>query len=321
MNGASGSTATATTVTAESRGAATPSRGAKGSAHYLGRFAPSPTGSLHQGSLVAAVGSFLDARASGGRWLVRMEDLDTTRVLPGCADEMLRTLERFGLHWDGQVEFQSRRIELYMQALRALQTAGRTFQCSCSRRELAAQGETGYPGTCRAATAHRGPTATRFRVDDDTVVSFSDRVQGECRFPLRELGDPVIRRRDGAFAYQLAVVVDDAAQGVSDVVRGADLLPSTAWQIHFQEAFKLPTPRYAHLPVLLEATGAKLAKSRGSLAIDPAEASSQLHRALSVLQHKPPPELTGAPPLELLAWAKDRWSLDAVHGTREIVLS
>jgi glutamyl-Q tRNA(Asp) synthetase len=303
----SGNTATATTGIAD----ADP---------YVGRFAPSPTGSLHLGSLVAAVGSFLDARKAGGRWLVRMEDLDTTRVIPGCSDEMLRTLEAFGLWWDGKVEFQSRRTELYAESLQSLRERGLTFECSCSRRDLG-HSETGYPGTCRAKpTQNRGPTATRFRVPEG-VVSFSDRIQGPCCFDLRALGDPVIRRRDGAFAYQLAVVVDDTDQRVSNVVRGADLLASTAWQIELQKALKLPTPRYAHLPLIVEKTHGKLAKSRRSLALDPARANIHLVSALILLQHPPPVELQGAAPTVLLAWATERWALDTVQGQKEIEIS
>jgi glutamyl-Q tRNA(Asp) synthetase len=288
--------------------------------NYVGRFAPSPTGSLHLGSLVAAVGSFLDARKAGGRWLVRMEDLDTARVIPGCADEMLRTLEAFGLWWDGAVEFQSRRIDLYRESLQSLRELGLTFECSCSRRDLGPS-ETGYPGTCRAGpTRQRGPTATRFRVAEG-VVSFSDRVQGPCCFDSRTLGDPVIRRRDGAFAYQLAVVVDDADQRVSHVVRGADLLASTAWQIQLQKALKLATPRYAHLPLILEQSHEKLAKSRRSLALEPARAGEQLVSALMLLQHPPPVELQQASATVLLAWASERWALDTVQGKKEIVIS
>lgn len=295
--------------------------------NYIGRFAPSPTGSLHLGSLVAAVGSFLDARKAGGRWLVRMEDLDTTRVIPGCSDEMLRTLEAFGLWWDGEVEFQSRRTRLYSESLESLRELGLTFECSCSRRDLG-NSETGYSGTCRARGAHgpagptqkRGPTATRFRVSDG-VVSFTDRIQGPCCFDMRTLGDPVIRRRDGVFAYQLAVVVDDADQRVSHVVRGADLLASTAWQIELQKALKLATPRYAHLPVIVEETHGKLAKSRRSLALVPERAGAQLVSALMLLQHSPPVELQHAPPAELLAWATERWTLDPVQSKKEIVIS
>lgn len=287
---------------------------------YVGRFAPSPTGPLHLGSLVAAVGSFLDARKAGGRWLVRMEDLDTTRIIPGCSDSMLRALEAFGLLWDGEVVFQSQRIALYSEALQALRAYGLTFECSCSRRELG-QADTGYPGTCRAGPAHDcSATATRFRVDNSSV-SFYDRVQGECQFDLRRLGDPVIRRRDGIFAYQLAVVVDDGAQRISDVVRGADLLQSTAWQICLQHASDLPLVRYAHLPLVVEATNEKLSKSRRSLAIEPARASAQLWEVLSLLKHDPPDELEQAPPAELLAWATTRWSLDRVQGMKEIVVS
>jgi glutamyl-Q tRNA(Asp) synthetase len=287
---------------------------------YRGRFAPSPTGSLHLGSLVAAVGSYLDARKAGGRWLLRMEDLDTARVIPGCADEILRTLEAFGLQWDGEVIFQSLRTSLYAEALQSLRTRGLSFECSCSRRDLS-HAETGYPGTCRAGpTQNRGPTATRFHVADG-VVSFSDRVQGYCRFDLRALGDPVIRRRDGAYAYQLAVVVDDAAQDVSDVVRGADLLQSTAWQIQLQQGLELATPRYAHLPLIVEKISEKLAKSRRSLGIDPVHASAQLTEALTLLQQPPPAELQHASPTELLAWAMTRWTLDPVQGCKEIVIS
>jgi glutamyl-Q tRNA(Asp) synthetase len=286
---------------------------------YVGRFAPSPTGPLHLGSLVAAVGSFLDARKAGGRWLVRIEDLDTARVVPGCSDSMLQTLEAFGLLWDGEVVFQSQRIALYSEALQALRARGLTFECSCSRREL--QSDTGYPGTCRAGPARNcSSTATRFPVDD-AAVSFYDRVQGECQFDLRLLGDPVIRRRDGIFAYQLAVVVDDGAQGISDVVRGADLLQSTGWQIRLQQALDLPLVRYAHLPLLVESTNEKLSKSRRSLAIEPARASAQLWEVLSLLKHDPPAELERARPGELLAWATTRWSLDRVQGMKEIVVS
>jgi glutamyl-Q tRNA(Asp) synthetase len=295
--------------------------GTRSRSSYVGRFAPSPTGPLHLGSLVAAVGSYLDARKAGGRWLLRMEDLDTARVVPGCSDEILRTLEDFGLCWDGEVEYQSRRTPLYAEALNSLRTRGLTFECSCSRRELTTNSETGYPGTCRTRPTRCGPTATRFKVDDSAVVSFDDAVQGACRFEMRALGDTVIRRRDGAFAYQLAVVVDDADQGVSDIIRGADLLQSTAWQIQLQQALQLPRPRYGHLPLVVEAARGKLAKSRRSLAIEPALAPSQLSQALCLLQHKPPAGLHRAHPAALLDWASAHWSLDTFHGIREIVVA
>jgi glutamyl-Q tRNA(Asp) synthetase len=288
---------------------------------YIGRFAPSPTGALHLGSLVAALGSFLDARKAGGRWLLRMEDLDTSRVIPGCSDDMLRTLEAFGLHWDGEVEFQSRRTALYAESLESLRAAGRTFECSCSRRELADLSETGYPGTCRNAPARCGPTATRFRVNDPGLVSWMDQVQGNCQYEIGTLGDPVIRRRDGVIAYQLAVVVDDAAQGVSDVIRGADLLESTAWQMQLQNALKLPTPRYGHLPLIMEDALGKLAKSRRSLALDPTRAGDQLATALGLLNHPPPAELQHSSPDSLLAWATSQWNLDRFQSVKKIVVS
>ena len=286
---------------------------------YVGRFAPSPTGDLHLGSLVAALGSYLDARSQGGHWLLRMEDLDTARVLPGCAARMLRTLESFGLHWDGAVTYQSARTGHYAQALERLNAAGLTFECGCSRRERANQG--GYPGTCRSRAAGAGPTALRFRVDDARTVRFTDRIQGECGFALRERGDVIVRRRDHAFAYQLAVVVDDALQGISDVVRGADLLDSTAWQIALQDALALPRPRYAHLPLVVEPGGAKLAKSRRSIPLDPAAAAPLLYEALTLLKQDPPATLKPESAGRMLEWACAHWELERVRGLREVAPS
>jgi glutamyl-Q tRNA(Asp) synthetase len=283
--------------------------------NYVGRFAPSPTGSLHLGSLLAAVGSFVDARHHGGRWLVRMEDLDTARVVPGCADEMLRALEAFGLHWDGAIEYQSTRKHHYLEALTRLSERNLSYRCSCTRAERSAQG--GYPGTCRSGARLTGPTATRFRVADEPV-RFADRVQGECVFDLRQLGDVVVRRRDGTFAYQLAVVVDDGLQGVTDVVRGADLLDNTPWQLALQRALDLPTPRYAHLPLVVEPRAGKLAKSRRSLPLVPAHASVLLHEVLTLLGQAPTAELKSELPERILAWATGHWNLDAVAGIREV---
>jgi glutamyl-Q tRNA(Asp) synthetase len=281
----------------------------------VGRFAPSPTGKLHLGSLVAALGSYADARSRGGRWLVRMEDLDRARVRRGAADEILRTLEMFGLHADGRIEYQSERTEHYRAALEALTALGATFECSCSRRER--DGEGGYPGTCRAGPARSGPTAIRFRVDD-VLVSVEDRLQGRCDFRLRERGDVIIRRRDGAFAYQLAVVVDDALQGVTDVVRGADLLDSTPWQIALQQTLRLPTPRYAHLPLVTERSGEKLAKSRRSVPLDPTSAGRQLCDALRLLQQDPPASLEPEPAPVILDWACAHWESSRLEQVRQV---
>lgn len=274
---------------------------------------------MHLGSLFAAVGSFLDARSHGGRWLVRMEDLDRTRVVPGSSDEILRTLEAFGLLWDGEVEYQSRRTHLYAEALESLRTAGRTFECSCSRRERRTQ-DSGYPGTCRKGPRRSGDTATRFRVDETEAVAFDDRFQGPVALAMGKLGDVIVRRRDGVFAYQLAVVVDDALQGVTQVVRGADLLESTGWQIALQRALRLRTPRYAHLPLLCERRGGKLSKSRRSTALDAGHAGAQIQYVLALLGLSPPAELAGAPPATLLEWATGRWRQQPPRKSRELIL-
>ena len=305
----SASTAIATTAIAEP-----PQRPQQ----YVGRFAPSPTGSLHLGSLVAALGSYADARSQGGRWLVRMEDLDRARNVQGAADRILRTLEVFGLHWDGGIEYQSERSRHYAQALDSLVALGVTFECSCTRRER--DRDSGYPGTCRAGPSRSGPTATRFRVDD-VLVPIEDRLQGRCDFSLRELSDVIIRRRDGGFAYQLAVVVDDAEQGVTDVVRGADLLDSTAWQIALQRALGLATPRYAHLPLLVEPGGEKLAKSKRSVPLEAPCAGRQLYQALSLLRQDPPATLELEPAPVIVQWACRNWQPERLRGVREVEAS
>ncbi len=286
---------------------------------YVGRFAPSPTGDLHLGSLLAAVGSYLDARHHGGRWLLRIEDLDTPRVVPGSADRILRTLEGFGLHWDGTVTYQSERMPRYLEALDRLKAQGSTFECSCSRRELSGMEEAGYPGTCRNGPTRAGvPTATRFRVADDRLVLFDDRVQGLCRFEQRELGDFVIKRKDGIVAYQLAATVDDGAQQVSDVVRGADLLPSTAWQIALQQALSLPTPAYAHLPLVVGPGNEKLGKSKYSVPVAAEYSSAYLTTVLRMLNHPPPAELERDSAGRLLAWAARNWKIGAFAGLRSV---
>jgi glutamyl-Q tRNA(Asp) synthetase len=275
---------------------------------YVGRFAPSPTGTLHLGSLVAALGSYLDARHHHGRWLLRIEDLDTARVKRGCADEILRTLEGLGLRWDGTVEYQSQRQAAYADALHELVSRGLTFACHCTRRNRAESEDTGYPGTCRDQPVRRGPAAIRFRVDDTLNLSFTDRFQGVSSFELSALGDVVVRRRDAVIAYQLAVVVDDAAQGITDVVRGADLLPSTPWQLLLQRALGLPSPRYAHLPLIVEPGGAKLAKSRRSVGLDTGRSSRQLVEALTLLRQAPPATLSDERPETVLSWALNHWN-------------
>jgi glutamyl-Q tRNA(Asp) synthetase len=297
----SASTATGTTATAE------------GAARRAGRFAPSPTGPLHLGSLTTAVASFLDARHAGGAWLVRIEDLDLAREVPGAADRILRQLEALGLHWDGPVVYQRDRLELYRHALAQLRERGRTYECSCSRRDRGGTDDTGgYAGTCRTGPARDGPTATRFRADLCPVGPFHDRLHGLVDVDVTSQGDPIVRRRDGCFAYQLAVVVDDAAQDITDVVRGNDLLPSTSWQRSLQRALGMSEPSYAHLPLVCEHDGAKLSKSAHALAEeDMAPALSW--RVLNLLRQPPPPELAGAPPRALWEWAIANWQLRALR--------
>ncbi|KAF1003502.1 MAG: Glutamyl-Q tRNA(Asp) synthetase [Luteibacter sp.] len=250
---------------------------------YRGRFAPSPTGALHFGSLVAAVGSWLVARHAGGDWLLRVEDIDPPREVPGAAGGILATLDAFGLHGDGPVVYQSQRQALYEAAFERLREAGQVFPCWCSRADLAPYGGLHRDGHCIAPPDPSRPPAWRLRSPDETV-RWNDDLQGPQEENLREVaGDVVIRRVEGLWAYQLACVVDDADQGITHVVRGADLLDSTARQIHLQRLLDLPTPGYLHLPLVLDAEGRKLSKSAASLPVDPADPLPALRQALAWL--------------------------------------
>ena len=287
---------------------------------YVGRFAPSPTGALHFGSLVAAIASWLDARAAGGTWRLRMEDLDRQRERPGAAAAILRQLEAAGLECDGPVNYQSTRAAFYDRALEQLQRAGLTYACGCTRREmadsaLAIDGSRVYPGTCRNGLAPGRPArALRLRTPEQPI-RFTDRLQGVIvQSVAREVGDFVLRRADGAHAYQLAVVVDDAEQGITDVVRGADLLDSTPRQILLQRLLGLPTPRYLHVPVAVDAAGDKLAKQDGAATAG----ADALSRALTFLGHEPPGEL---PVRELLAWAREHWDVARIPRQRMRMVS
>jgi glutamyl-Q tRNA(Asp) synthetase len=299
--------------------------------NYRGRFAPSPTGPLHFGSLVAAVGSYLDARAQGGEWLLRMEDVDTPRNVPGAAEHILATLEAFGFEWDGPVLWQSQRLAAYAEALAQLQAAGLAYGCACSRKEIAdsasqemiqaasqattratiqpaIDGGLIYPGTCRhGLPAGRSARAWRLRVNDE-AIAFTDRLQGwavQCL--ARDVGDFVLHRADGLFAYQLAVTVDDDFQGISDIVRGADLLASTPRQIWLQRCLGFAEPRYAHLPVATNAAGEKLSKQTLAPALDATKAAYSLVRALQFLGQPVPEALARAPVKEVWAWAREHW--------------
>ncbi|QKT04650.1 tRNA glutamyl-Q(34) synthetase GluQRS [Ectothiorhodospiraceae bacterium 2226] len=274
-------------------------------APYCGRFAPSPTGPLHFGSLVTALGSYLRAHRAGGRWLVRMEDLDRPRCVAGAADDILRTLEAYGFEWDGAVLYQGTRDEAYRAALEALARQGAVYGCACSRKDLA--GQRIYPGTCRAGVgAGRTARAVRVRTEGSRVC-FHDVYQGRIWHDVEhEAGDFVLRRADGYFAYQLAVVVDDAEQGVTEVVRGADLLGSTPRQIHLQGLLGLATPRFAHLPVVVNAAGEKLSKQTHAPPIERARAAPTLWQALRALG-QPVPEELAEDLAEVWAWARASW--------------
>ncbi|GGY07267.1 glutamyl-Q tRNA(Asp) synthetase [Pseudoduganella dura] len=257
---------------------------------YIGRFAPSPTGPLHLGSLVAAMASYLDAKVHEGRWLVRIEDVDRDRNVPGADEHILASLRRCGMAWDGEVTWQTRRGDLYEAAL--LQLAPHVYPCGCSRREIAdsqtrlqtrlalpPNATLVYPGTCRAGLAPgKAPRALRLRTPLPTcVIGFEDRWHGHVEQDIAtEVGDYVIRRADGFWAYQLAVVVDDAAQGITDIVRGADLLDSTPRQLYLQELLGAPHPRYLHVPVVVNADGEKLSKQTGAAAFDNGAPPAQL---------------------------------------------
>jgi len=282
---------------------------------YRGRFAPSPTGPLHFGSLVAAVASWLDARAQGGEWLVRIEDVDETRTVPGAAEAILRQLEAFGLHHDGPIAWQSRRKALYEDALDRLRARDLVYRCRCSRREIADSALRGiegavYPGTCRALGLDPSVAgADRFLVAGD-AVAFVDRVQGPViQDVARDVGDFVLKRRDGLHAYQLAVVVDDEDRGITDVVRGADLLASTPRQILLQRALGYATPEYLHIPVATNAQGEKLAKQTLAPAIDPADAAAHLAAALAFLGQ---PKPTVTVPARILEHAVALWDASLI---------
>jgi len=280
-----------------------------------GRFAPSPTGPLHFGSLVAALGSYLEAHARGGRWLVRMEDVDQPRCKPEHADAILNLLENCGFEWDGPVMVQSQRTARYTEVLEHLKTLGAVYPCGCTRAALegalpGVDGAPVYPGTCRAGLPP-GKSARAWRLRVDGVVEFNDLVQGPQRQDLpREVGDCVLLRADGFFAYQLAVVVDDADQGIDHIVRGADLIHSTARQIYLQRILELLTPQYAHLPVAVDAAGQKLSKQTRAAPVDARDPWPALRAAAAFLGL--PPVACRLASADFWHWARENWSLATV---------
>jgi len=297
-----------------------------GAGGYVGRFAPSPTGPLHAGSMVAALASWLDARAHGGRWLVRIEDVDTPRCVPGADTEILRQLAACGLQPDAPPVWQSRRGGLYASALDTLHAAGLAYGCRCTRREIALalaaaghdrsrHGELVYPGTCRPGGAQPVPWAEARAVrlltvqpdGADVCIDWTDdRLGPQHQNVTREVGDCVLRRADGLWAYQLAVVVDDAAQGITHVVRGEDLADNTPRQVWLQRCLGLPTPRYRHTPLVLDAHGEKLSKQTGAAAIDTDRPLAVLQAAAQALGLSVPSSIEGG---QFLAEAVSRWTI------------
>ncbi|MFO1385017.1 MAG: tRNA glutamyl-Q(34) synthetase GluQRS [Chitinivorax sp.] len=294
---------------------------------YCGRFAPSPTGPLHFGSLVTALASFLDARAKQGRWLVRMEDIDFTRCLPGLDQDILSTLADFGLEWDGEVLYQNQphSQQRYQAALQQLRDHGLTYLCGCSRKEIADSAQQGiegpvYPGTCRNGLAPgKAGRAERIKVPQQDI-GFVDRIQGPLNQNLaHQIGDFVLRRADGCFSYQLAVVADDAWQGVTDVVRGIDLLLSTPRQLYLQQVLGLAQPGYAHIPLAVNQLGLKLSKQNLARAVDRQQPVPVLYRALLFLGQAAPAEAQHWSRQRLLDWAIANWQLERVPRQQQIV--
>lgn len=290
---------------------------------YRGRFAPSPTGPLHFGSFVCAVGSYLQARSQQGQWLVRIEDLDQTRERPGAAAAILRTLEAFGLYWDEPVVYQSQRQDLYEDALHRLSEADYTFPCGCTRKDIQSLADTErYPGTCRSGLPP-GKQARVIRVKTSPGdIGFFDAVQGYFEQDIsRDVGDFILRRADGFYAYQLAVVIDDAIQGITEVVRGADLLDNTPRQIYLQRLLNLPTPAYLHLPLVRDESGAKLSKQTLAAPVDARQPVATAVQALHFLGHPPPVTDDSVQLDELWQWALQNWSSEQIPGQCEIPIS
>jgi len=277
----------------------------------IGRFAPTPSGPLHFGSLIAALGSFLHSRSKGGEWLIRIDDLDTVRTIPGMDAEILRTLEHFSLTWDGEVLYQSSRTSFYQEIIEQFIKQGVIYPCSCSRKEVSGSP---YPGTCRnGPSSKRAARSLRIRTTDQ-LIQFHDQVQGEFGQILEtETGDFIIKRADGFVAYHLATVVDDASQGVTEVVRGADLLDSTPRQIYLQKLLEYSQLEYTHLPVATDETGQKLSKSNGTLALDTKRSPGYyLYLALVFLGQNPPQDLQYEKSKTCIEWGLKHWDIDRI---------
>ncbi|KOR16556.1 glutamyl-Q tRNA(Asp) ligase [Acinetobacter sp. C15] len=274
---------------------------------YVGRFAPSPTGPLHFGSLITAIASYCDAKAHQGKWLVRIEDTDIPRIYPGSEAHILKCIDAFGFEPDDEIVFQRNRLTLYEQVLDQLHAQGQIYACQCTRKLLGSNAI--YPGTCQTLSLAFEHQAIRVKVSA-APICFEDRLQGrQCSNLADELGDFVLKRRDGILNYQLAVVVDDYLQGVTDVVRGADLLDNTQRQIWLQQLLGYPTPRYMHLPLAMNEHGQKLSKQNLAAALDPAHAADYIQQALNALQQ---PNVERDTPRQMLAQAVAQWDVEQI---------
>lgn len=288
---------------------------------YIGRFAPSPTGPVHFGTLLAAVGSYLQAKKNNGDWIIRMEDVDITRKVDGSDLEILHTLEAFGFEWQGEVLYQSKQTECYRYALEQLIEQSLVFPCICSRKQLVESGSGIYPGTCRTRSLQEKSDHALRLLAEDITIEFDDLVMGRrSQNMASQCGDFVIKRRDGLFAYQLAVVVDDQLQDITEVVRGADLLDSTPRQIYLQQLLGYSTPGYCHLPLAVDAAGNKISKSEGAARVDIKNRESLLRHVLDFLGQKPPADLCDADISEIWKWAIEHWDIDLVSAANKIPL-
>ncbi|MCZ6642594.1 MAG: tRNA glutamyl-Q(34) synthetase GluQRS [Gammaproteobacteria bacterium] len=281
-----------------------------------GRFAPSPTGPLHMGSLLAATASFLDARAQNIPWCLRIDDIDTPRNVPGAADDIIRTLVAHDLHWDGPIVWQSQRSAHYEAAVHTLLNTSRIFYCRCSRRLL--RGITVYPGTCRHMRDPAPETALRVEVAD-ARLRFDDNIQGRQQDYLFEtVGDFIVKRRDGLIAYQLATAVDDGSDEITQVVRGSDLLDNTPRQLFLMELLNLEPPEYAHIPTLVSANGQKLSKQYHAAPVEAANAAKNLYQIFCLLGQNPPAESEFSSCEALLNWGIHNWSMDAIPAVKTL---
>lgn len=286
---------------------------------YIGRFAPSPTGPVHFGTLLAATGSYLQAKKNRGDWLVRMDDVDITRKVEDSDHEILHTLEAFGFEWQGEVMYQSEQNEQYQQALQRLIDQSLVFPCTCSRKQLAATGSEIYPGTCRERQLPETEEHALRLFARDITIEFDDAVMGkQSQNIARQCGDFVVRRRDGLFAYQLAVVVDDALQNVTEVVRGSDLLDSTARQIYLQRLLGYPTPDYCHLPLAVNTDGSKISKSEGAMKVDVKNREKLLLSVLGFLGQNPPADLIRSDLADIWSWAETHWDISQIPSKTHI---